>query len=177
MCVRTIWENITKYVSPVSHLQNWWRWFWRNRSMPVGQPELERKNGQESLGTLNPKIGKRWMQRIVTWGCCYYCMSWYPQCTSFIHQFRSWNWCHGYQRNRKGYRRNWPSMPRTVVNYTRSMGGLSLAVQTREYYRIRWTSKKWWKRVLYFVLNVAVVNSFVHYDKTNRLAHISHWNG
>jgi hypothetical protein len=66
--------------------------------------------------------------------------------------------------------------PEAVVNYTKSMGGVDVADQKREYYGIGRASKTWWKYVFHFVLNVAIVNSFILYDLTNRPVQISHGN-
>jgi len=41
---------------------------------------------------------------------------------------------------------------------------------------MRWTSKKFWKYVINFVLNAAIVNSCILYGQANRPACISHGN-
>ena len=39
------------------------------------------------------------------------------------------------------------------------MGGVDVSDQKREYYGVGRSSKKWWKFILHFVLNVCLVNS------------------
>jgi len=47
------------------------------------------------------------------------------------------------------------------------MGVVDVSDQRREYYGIGRSSKKWWKFILHFVLNVCFVNCFILYDLTN----------
>ena len=47
------------------------------------------------------------------------------------------------------------------------MGGVDVSDQRREYYGVGRSSKKWWKFILHFVLNVSLVNCFFSYDLTN----------
>ena len=47
------------------------------------------------------------------------------------------------------------------------MGGVDVCDQKREYYGVGRSSKKWWKFILHFVLNVCLVNCFNLYDLTN----------
>ena len=54
-----------------------------------------------------------------------------------------------------------------VINYTKHMGGVDVSDQKREYYGFGRSSKKWWKFILHFVINLCLVNSFILYDLTN----------
>ena len=47
------------------------------------------------------------------------------------------------------------------------MGGVDVSDQKREYYGVGRSSKKWWKFILHFVLNVCLVNCFILYNLTN----------
>ena len=57
--------------------------------------------------------------------------------------------------------------PQAVRNYTKHMGGVDVSDQKREYYGVGRSSKKWWKFILHFVLNVCLVNCFILYNLTN----------
>ena len=57
--------------------------------------------------------------------------------------------------------------PQAVINYTKHMGGVAVGDQKREYYGVGRSSKKWWKFILHFVLNVCLVYCFIFYDLTN----------
>jgi hypothetical protein len=57
--------------------------------------------------------------------------------------------------------------PQAIINYTKYMGGVDISDQKRKYYGVGRSSKKWWKFIFYFVINVCVVNSFILYDLNN----------
>jgi hypothetical protein len=44
--------------------------------------------------------------------------------------------------------------PQAIINYTKYMGGLDISDQKREYYGVGRSSKKWWKFIFHFVINV-----------------------
>jgi hypothetical protein len=52
------------------------------------------------------------------------------------------------------------------------MRGVDISDQKREYCGVGQSSKKWWKFIFYFVINVCVVNSFILYDLNN--LHLRH---
>jgi hypothetical protein len=56
------------------------------------------------------------------------------------------------------------------------MGGVDVSDQKRECYGVGRSSKKWWKFILHFVLNVCLVNSFILYDLTNHPPSTAHGN-
>ena len=66
--------------------------------------------------------------------------------------------------------------PNAIINYTKHMGGVDLSDQKRAYYGVGRSSKKWWKFILHFILNVCIVNSFILYDLTNQPATTAHGN-
>jgi len=66
--------------------------------------------------------------------------------------------------------------PQSVINYTKHMGGVDVSDQKREYYGVGRSSKKWWKFILHFVLNVCLVNCFILYDLTNHPPSTAHGN-
>lgn len=57
--------------------------------------------------------------------------------------------------------------PQVVSQYTKNMGGVDRADQFRSYYSFGRPSKKWWKYLFHFVINTAIVNSFIIYKLTN----------
>ena len=57
--------------------------------------------------------------------------------------------------------------PVVVDYYNQSMNGVDLADQYTVYYSFIRKSKKWWKKVCFWLLEVAVVNSYILYHTTN----------
>ena len=45
--------------------------------------------------------------------------------------------------------------PQAVINYTKHMGGVDVSDQRRKYNGVGRSSKKWWKIILHFVINVS----------------------
>jgi hypothetical protein len=45
--------------------------------------------------------------------------------------------------------------PEAVINYTKHLGGVDVRDQKRDCYGVGRSSKKWWKFILHFVLNVS----------------------
>ena len=52
------------------------------------------------------------------------------------------------------------------------MGGVDVSDQRCEYCGVSQSSKKWWKFILHFVLNVCLVNCFILHDLTNHPPHL-----
>jgi hypothetical protein len=75
---------------------------------------------------------------------------------------------------RKQYRQ-W-TCPQAIINYTKYMGGVDISDQKREYYVVGRSSKKWWKFIFHFVINVCVLNSFILYDLNNHPPLTAHGN-
>ena len=66
--------------------------------------------------------------------------------------------------------------PHTRVEYNRYMGGVDVADQLLSYYGFGHRTVKWWRRAFFFLLDMAVVNSYILYtvqnpDKRRRLTH------
>ena len=72
------------------------------------------------------------------------------------------------RRNPKSKEKIKINCPLPIINYTENMGGVDLSDQKRAYYGVGRTTRKWWKYILYFVIDVAAVNSFIIYDLTNQ---------
>jgi len=88
-------------------------------------------------------------------------------CSPPFHKFRSPEWWFGHKKKGKGEEEIEIACPQAVINYTKHVGGVDVSDQKREYYGVGRSSKKWWKFILHFVLNVFLVNSFILYDLTN----------
>jgi hypothetical protein len=50
--------------------------------------------------------------------------------------------------------------PQAVINYTKHMGSVDVSDQKCEYYGVGRSSKKWWKFILHFVVNVCLGELF-----------------
>ena len=64
------------------------------------------------------------------------------------------------RRNRDGTRTE-ISCPKAVATYNRIMGGVDKFDQLRERYAIGRRSVKWWHRIFYYLIDLAIVNAFV----------------
>ena len=58
--------------------------------------------------------------------------------------------------------------PSVIMNYNKNMGGVDLADQLRSYYEIGRNAKKYWKCLMFYLLNICVVNSYIIYKETLR---------
>ena len=56
--------------------------------------------------------------------------------------------------------------PKVVNNYNQAMGGVDKADQLGVYYCFQLKSFKWWKKVFFWFLEVAVVNSYLLHKET-----------
>ena len=63
-----------------------------------------------------------------------------------------------------------------IVHYNKSMGGVDLHDQYRSYYPVGRRSKKWWRCCVWFLFQVAIINSWIIYRKSypasNKLSHL-----
>jgi len=66
----------------------------------------------------------------------------------------------GYRRDANGERQE-VEYPRMLLQYNRFMGGVDLFDQKRSYYSVDRRSSKWWKKIFYFCVEAAMVNSFI----------------
>ena len=71
------------------------------------------------------------------------------------------------QKTGKGNEETEIACPQAVINYTKHMGGMDVSDQRRKYSGVGRSSKKWWKFILHFVLNVCLVKCFILYDIKN----------
>ncbi|XP_059158381.1 piggyBac transposable element-derived protein 4-like [Physella acuta] len=56
-------------------------------------------------------------------------------------------------------------IPTPVFTYNKGMGGVDLHDQLRSYYPIGRRSRKWWRSLVWFLLQVATINSYIIYKK------------
>jgi hypothetical protein len=56
--------------------------------------------------------------------------------------------------------------PIAIENYNMFMGGVDLSDQMRSYYPVGRSARKWWKYLLWFIVEVCIVNAFVVYTET-----------
>ena len=66
--------------------------------------------------------------------------------------------------------------PLTIINYNAHMGGVDLADQKRAYYGVGRESTKFWRYLAWYILNSAIINSFIIYTQslTRPLTHEQH---
>uniref|UniRef100_A0A8C4Q8A5 PiggyBac transposable element-derived protein domain-containing protein n=1 Tax=Eptatretus burgeri TaxID=7764 RepID=A0A8C4Q8A5_EPTBU len=51
--------------------------------------------------------------------------------------------------------------PQAVIRYTQYMGGVDRSDQYRSYYSVGRSSKKWWRYIVWFLMNLAIVNAWL----------------
>ena len=54
--------------------------------------------------------------------------------------------------------------PQSVLEYTKRMGGVDRFDRSRGHYSVSHKARRWWIRIFYFLLDTAVVNSFILYQ-------------
>ena len=57
------------------------------------------------------------------------------------------------------------SAPPQAISYTRYMGGVDRGDQLRSYYSCSRKSQLWWRKILYFLVDIARVNAWICYRK------------
>lgn len=67
--------------------------------------------------------------------------------------------------NKKGEKIN-VKCPKVIYDYNRYMGGVNHFDQLQSTYSIIQKSRKWWMKVFYFLLDSAIVNSYILYTYT-----------
>lgn len=72
------------------------------------------------------------------------------------------------RKNKDGSRSN-IFCPKVVDIYNQIMGGVDKFDQKKEVYAIGRRSVKWWHRIFYFLVDLAIVNSFILYQTSRRL--------
>ena len=73
------------------------------------------------------------------------------------------------RKNKDGTRRQVPC-PESVKSYNKFMGGVDLADARRKTYTCSCRSKKWWHRIFYYLVDTAVVNSFILFNEGSHYA-------
>ncbi|XP_038050740.1 uncharacterized protein LOC119723906 [Patiria miniata] len=63
--------------------------------------------------------------------------------------------------------------PRQAIDYTISMGGVDRTDQLRSYYTCSWKFQKWWKKLMYFLIDVCRVNAWLSYIRHHPATHIT----
>ena len=56
--------------------------------------------------------------------------------------------------------------PNVIINYNRHMGRVDLSNQNRSYYDVGRQAKKYWKKLVWYLINLCTVNSYVVYQQT-----------
>ena len=56
--------------------------------------------------------------------------------------------------------------PNVIINYNRHMGGVDLSDQNRSYYDVGRQAKTYWKKLVWYLINLCIVNSYVVYQQT-----------
>lgn len=125
------------------------------RSSSKGLPTFMRKNkkndksmarGEFQFGVNNKTAAVKWMDRK-------------PVCfLSSVHNPRKVSTV--LRRQRNGIRIE-VGCPEVVKVYNQSMGGVDKFDQLRECYAVGRRSVKWWHRIFYYLLDLAIVNGFV----------------
>ena len=59
--------------------------------------------------------------------------------------------------------------PSAIQHYNAHMGGVDLADQLRSYYKVGRPSKKWWRYVFWFLLDVAMENAWIIYSASTHV--------
>ena len=73
------------------------------------------------------------------------------------------------RKNKDGTRSQVPC-PESVKSYNKFMGGVNLADARRKTCTCSRRSKKWWHRIFYYLLDTAVVNSFILLNESSHCA-------
>lgn len=57
--------------------------------------------------------------------------------------------------------------PQVVTEYNKYMGGVDISDQMRSYYPVGRPSKKWWRCLLWFSLNITIVNAWLIFKRSS----------
>ena len=74
------------------------------------------------------------------------------------------------KRTNKEGRKEDVQCPKSISEYNKYMGGVDLFDQLSSCYSISWKSKRWWVKIFYYLMDSVVVNSFILYKTTLKLA-------
>ncbi|XP_021342234.1 piggyBac transposable element-derived protein 4-like [Mizuhopecten yessoensis] len=64
--------------------------------------------------------------------------------------------------------------PTVIIDYNRNMGGVDLADQLGKYYTITRRTLKWWLKLFFHMMNLAITNAYILHKKNSR-APLSHY--
>nr|XP_032821145.1 uncharacterized protein LOC116948512 isoform X2 [Petromyzon marinus] len=56
--------------------------------------------------------------------------------------------------------------PDAIMKYNKYMGGVDRSDQYRSYYHVGRTSKKWWRYIIWFLVNLSIVNAWLLYRES-----------
>ncbi|XP_026735864.1 piggyBac transposable element-derived protein 4-like [Trichoplusia ni] len=62
--------------------------------------------------------------------------------------------------------------PQMIPEYTKRMGGVDRFDQKRTPYAVGRKSKKWWKRIFYFLIDLAITNAYILYKSNSRVHNV-----
>lgn len=57
--------------------------------------------------------------------------------------------------------------PKIISDYNKYMGGVDRFDQLMSSYAVAWKSRRWWMKIFYYLLDAAIVNSYIIYKDTN----------
>ncbi|XP_063971496.1 piggyBac transposable element-derived protein 4-like [Lytechinus pictus] len=73
------------------------------------------------------------------------------------------------QKSRTKFRRDERiSIPTVIQDYNAEMGGVDHADQLRSYYNVGRTGRRWWKYLMWGLLNIAMVNAYILWELSTR---------
>uniref|UniRef100_A0A4W3GL10 PiggyBac transposable element-derived protein 4-like n=1 Tax=Callorhinchus milii TaxID=7868 RepID=A0A4W3GL10_CALMI len=56
--------------------------------------------------------------------------------------------------------------PQSVIDYNKHMGGVDISDQMRSYYPVGRPSKKWWRCILWYLVNITIVNAWLIFKRS-----------
>jgi hypothetical protein len=69
-------------------------------------------------------------------------------------------------RRRRGQQATNIARPIAITSYNKFMGGVDLSDQLRSYYPVGRDSVKWWRYLMWFLVDLCIINSFIIYSET-----------
>lgn len=66
--------------------------------------------------------------------------------------------------------------PEAIVEYNKYMGGVDRGDQLLSYYGYPHRTRKWWRRAMFFLIDAAIVNSYIMYCQKHQGRHLTHEN-
>lgn len=125
-------------------------------TLTCGTCRTEQKNFPLDLKTANLQVGEAIFRKMGTVTC----VKWLDKRNVYALSTVHGNSFELVQRQREADGRTKPAI---ICDYNRYMGGVDLADQFLSYYTLNMRSKKWWKKVFWRLVDIAVVNSYSLY--------------